>query len=350
MDSNEGKEEQESNDAVDVIDVDDSQEENNDFDSSAFLDDDSSILGDSNHEKNTIVDEEESDEEEESEEEESDNIWDMDSDEGYEEKETDEEEEEETSDETDDNAQVTEQEPYQVLSKFKEIGIEAKDVDELIERVQGVLQEREIYQEAKYTNKNVDSWKKALNLEDKELVFRNFVAEGATKEEAQQMTESLDSNELLKQKGHEIRVALRGSISREQDSLKHSESEKVAKQQEGTERAKRQLQEHLSKTETMFGFKMGKADKLDKIRKSHFDYIQSGKFFEEVTSSPESIAEAAWFQKNKAQITKALKSKGIQTGKREVLDDINNATRDDAFRLSSSDGGSEFNPNTFMTE
>jgi len=341
---NEENEEQEGT----IIDTN-QEDDSNDFDSSSFISDDSVInTGDENDSDDNNSDDDDDDD--------SDGIWEnafADEDDSEDDTSEDLHDDDNDSDDEDDSAPDSagdQNASYEVLNKFKEIGLEANDVEDLVKTVQGVLQEREIYQQGKYTNKNIDNWKKALNLEDRELVKKNFIAQGADEADAEAMTVSLESNDMVRTKSHEIRVAVRQSISREQESIKAKESADVAKQQEGTERAKKALQDHLEGTTTMFGFKMGKEGDLGKIRKKHFDYIQSGKFFKDVTASEVSIAEAAWFQANKAQIIKALKNKGVQTGRQEILDDINNATADESFRSSGNDGNNEFNPSKFASE
>jgi hypothetical protein len=328
-----------------------SQEENEDFDASAFLTGSEEFPGateDGAEEEDT----EEEETEKESPADTADSPWDMDDtdddnndDGGIEEG----SEEEESTDDTVDTVPEDDT-TNEILHKFKDLGIEAENIDDLYKQVEGAMQERAMYQRSKYTNKNIENWKKALSLEDRDIVYRNYLAEGASKEAAEEMTNNLEANGMLKDKSHEIRVAIRSSINRETDRLEQSDKQSVAMQQKREEEARQQLKSHLDKTETMFGFKMAKPDKLDNTRKDHFDYIQSGKFGKEVMSSPEVLSEVAWFTRHRKQIIKALMNKGIQTGKEELLKDIQNPSDNDSLRIPTPDGNSEFNASKFISE
>jgi len=73
----------------------------------------------------------------------------------------------------------------------------------------------------------------------------------------------------------------------------------------------------------MFGFAMAKdKESLGKVQKGHLNYITSGKFMNDVYESEESVAEVAWFVKNKKTIINAIRNKSLQQGKEAILNDI----------------------------
>lgn len=324
-----------------IADTISDEDDDGDFDSSAFVAEGTDVPG-ANASEDDSTDDEEDDTFSES-------PWSMDVEEEEEVAETEDEVSEDTDDEVADTG-GNESTVNEILHKFQDLGIEAENVDELLQRVQGAIQDGELYQRSKYSNKNIENWKKALSLEDRDIVYKNYLAEGASEEEAESMTSNLENNNMLKDKSHDIRVAIRGSINRETDRLETSDRQKVATQQEAEAKAIQELKDHLQGTETMFGFKMGKPDQLDKVRSNHFEYIQSGKFFKEATSSPQAISEIAWFARHREQITKSLMNKGIQTGKEEILNEINNPSNEGSKRILTPDGNTEFNANRFVSE
>ena len=83
------------------------------------------------------------------------------------------------------------------------------------------------------------------------------------------------------------------------------------------------------------------SDSKYRIEHSLSKYIQSGNFFKEVTSSPQALADAAWFVRHKKQIIKALTNKGNQAGKQEILDSLNNPSKNDVRRIVDPNGEGE---------
>jgi len=233
-----------------------------------------------------------------------------------------------------------------VISKFNELGINGKSIEEVYASIEGIVTEKKIYEDASYTNDNIKAWKNYLSLEDKELVFENYKAQGVSEDEAKKLVGNLEKNGTVANEAFSIRGAIRGSISRETGNIKAQEKEAASKRQANIEKVRGELKSHLDKTETMFGFKMAKKKDLEKVRANTFEYISSGKFADEVFATPESVVEAAWFHRNKEQIIKALSNKGSQTAKRELLDEIENPTIDSRVDYSDIKEG-EFNPAAF---
>ena len=80
-----------------------------------------------------------------------------------------------------------------------------------------------------------------------------------------------------------------------------------ATQQEEIDQIREDLKKHMSKTTNMFGGSV-----TDKQKDEHFNYIDSGKFFDEISGDAESVANAAWLWKNRDRILNGYKSKGFE--------------------------------------
>ena len=100
----------------------------------------------------------------------------------------------------------------------------------------------------------------------------------------------------------------------------------------------------------MFGFKIASTpEKANEIRKSHQEYIVSGKFLQDITQTEKSLADCAWLWANKDVILKAMQTKGFNSGRRDVLDKIGNPDANANSRTFADPKGSgEFNPSKFM--
>jgi len=186
-------------------------------------------------------------------------------------------------------------------------------------------------------------------LNNKELVKKILTSEGFEGDKLDQAVETYENNGTLEIEATRYRNNIRNRIKAEVDNEGHKAKSDEAKQSQAQQEARNQLNEHLNKSDTMFGFKMSKDNQsLPKVREGHFEYIDSGKFMNDVLKDPKSISEAAWFQRHKETIIKALQNKGRQAGKQEILNDIHEATTDNTERiLSPNDDSNEFNPTKF---
>ena len=236
-----------------------------------------------------------------------------------------------------------------VFDEFKKVGINAKDTNELLGQVKQLIEDNVSYQTKYVTNDKIDFWKKTLSLNNKELVKKILTSEGFEGEKLDQAIETYENNGTLEIEATRYRNNIRNRIKAEVDNEGHKAKSDEAKQSQAQQEARNQLNEHLNKSDTMFGFKMSKdKQSLPKVREGHFEYIDSGKFMNGVLKDSQSISEAAWFQRHKETIIKALQNKGRQAGKQEILNDIHEATTDNTERiLSPNDNSNEFNPTKF---
>jgi hypothetical protein len=98
----------------------------------------------------------------------------------------------------------------------------------------------------------------------------------------------------------------------------------------------------------MFGFKMAKdPESLKQVQQGHAEYIKSGKFMDDVFANDESLAEAAWFVRNKKVIINAIANKNLQKGKQSILDDIREPEVVSPQRFRDPEGSNEFDPQKF---
>jgi hypothetical protein len=238
------------------------------------------------------------------------------------------------------------------LDEFKELGIEAKDKDELKAKIKATLDENEQLKAGTVKNEKLDFYRKVLNLDDKELLKKELAAQGFEGQELEDAIATYEGNGTLAIEAKKIRNSLNNAITREtiaeKERIKQSES---ARRQQKAE-AQKLLKDHLGKTDTMLGFKMGKnPQEIEKRKEDHFRYIDSGKFVQEIFDSPEALSDAAWFHRNKKTIMKALMNKGSQTAKAEFLNNIGNPTKvnSDSHQPPGDTGDKEFNPKKFTT-
>jgi regulator of replication initiation timing len=175
--------------------------------------------------------------------------------------------------------------------------------------------------------------------------------DGFEGEALQDAVDKYIDNGLLEIEAKKIRNTIDKAIVGEQNKETQSTVDADAKQQQEHAESVKQLEEHISKTDTMFGFKMAKDEEsLKQVQQGHAKYITSGKFLDDVFESQESLAEAAWFVKNKSVIIKAIANKNLQKGKQAVLDDIREPEVVSPQRFRDPEGSNEFDPSKFSAK
>ena len=110
-----------------------------------------------------------------------------------------------------------------------------------------------------------------------------------------------------------------------EDRISKTKRTETAKQDNDREESIKNLNDYLSSTEKMFGFKMASTvEKTNEIRKSHQEYIVSGKFLQNITESEKNLADCAWLWANKDVILKAMQTKGFNSGRKDEKHDVFN--------------------------
>jgi hypothetical protein len=234
---------------------------------------------------------------------------------------------------------------------FKEVGLEVKTKEEFKEVYQSLQKENELLKKD-YPEKNekIDNLQNLIKLEDKELVERSLLADGFEGAELENAMERMFDNDMIDIEAKKVRNTLNKAIASEREVIIDEKRNQTAKQEKDREESIKSLNDYLNSTEEMFGFKMaGTPEKTNEIRKSHQEYIVSGKFLQDITQTEKSLADCAWLWANKDVILKAMQTKGFNSGRRDVLDQIGNPDANANSRTFADPKGSgEFNPGKFM--
>tara|TARA_Y100000004_G_C8955948_1_gene430818 strand:+ start:1110 stop:2183 length:1074 start_codon:yes stop_codon:yes gene_type:complete len=234
---------------------------------------------------------------------------------------------------------------------FKEVGIEVKTKEEFKEIYQSLQKENELLKRD-YPEKNekIDNLQNLIKLEDKELVERSLIADGFEGAELENVMERMLDNDMIDIEAKKVRKTLNKAITSEKEAIIEEKRNQTAKQEKDREESIKSLNDYLNSTEEMFGFKMASTpEKTNEIRKSHQEYIVSGKFLQDITQTEKTLADCAWLWANKDVILKAMQTKGFNSGRKDVLDQIGNPDVNANSRtFADPKGDTEFNPSKFM--
>ena len=235
---------------------------------------------------------------------------------------------------------------------FKEVGVEAKTKEEFKEVYKSLQEENELLKKS-YPEKNekIDNLQNLIKLEDKELVERSLIADGFEGVELENAMERMLDNDMIDIEAKKVRNTLNKAIVSEKETIMDSKRTETAKQEKDREESIKSLNDYLNSTEKMFGFKIASTpEKANEIRKSHQEYIVSGKFLQDITQTEKSLADCAWLWANKDVILKAMQTKGFNSGRKDVLNQIGNPDVDANSRtFADPKGDGEFNASKFMS-
>ena len=233
---------------------------------------------------------------------------------------------------------------------FKEVGVEVKTKEEFKEYYKSLQEENELLKKS-YPEKNekIDSFENLIKLEDKELVTQSLIADGFEGRELEDAVERMLDNDIIDIEAKKVRNTLSKAIASERETIIETKRTETAKQDNDREESIKSLNDYLNSTEKMFGFKMASTiEKTNEIRKSHQEYIVSGKFLQNITESEKNLADCAWLWANKDVILKAMQTKGFNSGRKDVLNQIGNPDVNANSRtFADPKGDGEFNPNKF---
>jgi hypothetical protein len=233
---------------------------------------------------------------------------------------------------------------------FKEVGVEVKTKEEFKEYYKSLQEENELLKKS-YPEKNekIDSFENLIKLEDRELVTQSLIADGFEGRELEDAVERMLDNDIIDIEAKKVRNTLNKAIASERETIIETKRTETAKQDNDREESIKSLNDYLNSTEKMFGFKMASTiEKTNEIRKSHQEYIVSGKFLQNITESEKNLADCAWLWANKDVILKAMQTKGFNSGRKDVLNQIGNPDVNANSRtFADPKGDGEFNPNKF---
>lgn len=236
---------------------------------------------------------------------------------------------------------------YKAVAKSSGLGEDIDDESKFNARVQEIVKENERLRSLETSNESaqlINSLESVAKLDDEPLVRKDLKASGMSDEKIEEWIDDAKANNTLKKDAMTVRNHIDQAIAVEKQTLskaKEATQQMQAKQKEQAEAQKanderqlKQVREVMDKTEQMFGFAItDKPEKLKQVRDSHFDYVTTGKFHEEIVSSPENLIEVSWLWKNRGILKKALINKGVNLGKKEVLDKMGNPTTESPTRI-----------------
>lgn len=233
----------------------------------------------------------------------------------------------------------------------EELGLKFETIDEMKDHLKTVEEENNKLRNSSGSGATSEAIQKLEGLRDKdneELVKLSLEKDGFSGEELDDAVDRYVDNGLIDIEAKKIRNTINNAIVKEQNKVTQSTVDADAKQQQEHSESVRKLEEHINKTNTMFGFNMAKdEDSLKQVQQGHAKYITSGNFLDDVFRSDESLAEAAWFVRNKKVIINAIANKNLQKGKQAILDDIREPEVVSPQRFRSPDGSNEFDPSKF---
>lgn len=220
----------------------------------------------------------------------------------------------------------------------EDLGIDADSYEEFIEKAKEVVNKPSTTSDDDVV-KNINS---LLEMPDKKLVMEEYKRRGYSEEEVEDEIFTLEESRLLKREARSVRTELRNAVRNYKQQLEVNQQQQEAQRTELIDKNRKELWSHLSKTKDMFGGKINQ-----KQKESHYKYIASGKFQDEITDSHQNITTAAWLWKYRDQIIKNMKSNGFEKGKKHVLDNLTNPDFGKKNSIPEPDTG-DFNPNRFL--
>ena len=258
--------------------------------------------------------------------------WDEDTEEETEESKEEKEEGEEETEEAEEG------DDFGWESLAEELGFEVENYDEFKD---ALVNQKELAT-AGATNKTIQTLKGFVDLGDEELMRTELKAQEYSDEDIDDEIDIMVENNTIRQNARRVRKDLEKAISAESERVISGDDQMDATQQEEIDQIREDLKKHMSKTTNMFGGSV-----TDKQKDEHFNYIDSGKFFDEISGDAESVANAAWLWKNRDRILNGYKSKGFEQGKASIIDSLSHPETARTTRIPEPETGN-FNPNKFI--
>ena len=234
-----------------------------------------------------------------------------------------------------------------------ELGLEANNIDEIKTSLETLVKEnKELKEEVKYsgnTNKKIEDLENFLKLDDENLMRKSLEADGMAGDKLENVIDKYTDTGLLEVEALKIRSTLDRAIQSERQSIVKSDEADVAKQQESRTESVKSFTEYMQSQDSLFGFKLtGDPDKLPSVRENHVNYVTSGDYLSEITSSEQNLAESSWLWRNRKVLQKAFSNNGRQNGRAEILDKIGNPDKTTSSTFSEPGNSNEFDPQKFI--
>lgn len=253
---------------------------------------------------------------------------------------------------TDDGSGTEGANDTQFASLAEEMGLSATSKEEFKTQLQELEAENKRLREGHTGGFENDKTKRLSDLKaktDEELVRLDLQKQGFNEDEISNAIDTYTDNGTIGIESMKIRKTIDRAINNEKNiSIQNAKTEEAKLSQEREESIE-SLKGYMNEQTEMFGMKMAKDEvSLGKVQKAHTKYITSGKFMSEITESNEAISQASWMWKNRDVIFKALTSKGLNQGKKDILDDIGNIEVSSKGGFVDPGGESDFDANKFM--
>lgn len=212
-------------------------------------------------------------------------------------------------------------------------GIEAKDESEFIEKVK-TPQVKEVYVDEK--DPVIRQMKSYANLKDEDLVREDKKVRGWSDDKIERYLDKNKDN--VEFEAEDIRAQLKQTITSRQAEIEGEAHNRQKTQTEAVQNLHKNVKEKLSKTEEVFGFKVGKDETATgKWQKGMEKYITSGNVFKDIDKAvkdaqegkPETLIEIAQFLKGKDGIVKGLMQKGKSQEAQKFISDLENSKGED---------------------
>ncbi len=233
----------------------------------------------------------------------------------------------------------------------KELGIEASSIDEIKDALASIIEENTKLKESSVpneTNKRVEDLEKFSKLDDENLVRKSLEADGLTGDKLDHTIDRLLDSGLIDVEALKIRNNVEKAIQSERQNIVKSRDDEQAKLVQDQEEAVESFSKFMQSTDTLFDFKLtNNPDNLPAVRKNHTEYVTSGKYLNEITSSEQNLAESSWLWRNREVLKNAMINNGRQNGRKEILDQIGRPETNKPQRFVTPDNG-EFDPKAFM--
>lgn len=210
----------------------------------------------------------------------------------------------------------------------KTLGVEPDKVVESIQSLRQEVEELRSYRTQSFNNDKIENWGKLKTLKDEDLVRKSLTSENMSSEDAEKQIAKWSDEGMLDVEANKVRRRLDNAIAHEQQTLENQEKERNVQIEEQNKKNLMDLRNTIDSTDEFFGMKMVKDEsKLPQARTEHLNYVTDGKFAEEIGSSSKNLLEVAWLWKHKDAILSQLKRQGVDTGRKQMLDMIENTNQ-----------------------
>lgn len=258
--------------------------------------------------------------------------------------------------ETPDDAKGITPEAYTILAT--EIGIEAKDKQDFVTKVKESLKQVEDLKkeltivkssfEVGETAARIDSM---IALPNEDLMRAELKAMGLNDEQVEKSFAELEETGQIDAYAAKVRIDLRASRAKFLNDAVTNKVQKEASEKEANDKFVNNVKEAMSKTEALFGTKIGKTkEESERIKNMAFEKYASGQFFNDLVGSPEKLSKMILWATLESRIEEKLENKGANRERRRILiDQMGNPSRPSNNGIVNTDAKVDgFDPKAFL--